>query len=81
MPACERVNYNYAIREVEMPQTLHAPHFSFHLPKLSSSEVASVEFIASLAVVLALVVGLSIMFPMGRNNSSDDGTYLAQMQH
>jgi hypothetical protein len=68
-------------QEVEMPQTLHAPHFSFHLPKLSSSDVGAFEFLVCAAAVLALVAVLAIEFPLGRDNRGDDGTYIAAYQH
>lgn len=64
-----------------MPRTLHAPHFSFHLPKLSSSDADFLEFVACGIVVLTLVIVLAIKFPLGPDSGSDDGTYIAQLQH
>jgi hypothetical protein len=69
------------LQEVEMPQTLHAPHFSFHLPKLSTSDVGALEFVVCGLAVLALVVVLAIEFPLGGDNRGDDGTYIAAFQH
>lgn len=64
-----------------MPQTIHAPRFSMHLPKLSVSDIGLLEFVVCSLAVLALVVFLSVEFPLGKDNGSDDGTYIAQMQH
>ncbi len=64
-----------------MPQTLHAPHLTFHIPKLSPTTITAIEFVVCCAIVMVLAVGLSIKFPLGPNNGWDDGTYLAQLEH
>ena len=65
-----------------MPRTLHIRHFDFHLPKLSPSEFANLEFVIWGIVVLALVVLLSLKFPLGTNAAGwDEGGYLAKLDH
>jgi hypothetical protein len=73
--------FNLPFQEVEMPRTLHAPHFAFHLPKLSPYDIGVLEFVVCAAAILAIVVVLMIEFPLGANNGWEDGTYQSQMQH
>lgn len=64
-----------------MRQTLHAPHFSYHTPKLSARAFVSSELAISVALVLAIVALLVVKFPVGPDKSGDDGTFIAQFLH